>query len=278
MRALILVAAMALLPVSAATAQQTETLADIRQDASVLFVELRQLRQELNTTGPSDVQVTGSVLDRMEAIEAELSRIIAKSEELEFGIARVVEDGTNRLGDIDFRLCELESDCDVATLEPTARLGGDAVPSAPSPDRAPPPATDAAPLADGELAVSEEADFIEARDALEAEDYSGAAQLFAAFRETYPRGPLEAAALVGEGRALDGAGDVREAARRFLQAFSDYPDARVAPEALWRLGVQLGRLGSVSEACITLAEVEARYPGSEFGARASDSRAELDCS
>lgn len=277
MRAALFACLLAFAPV-AAPAQTTETLADIRQDLTVLFVEMQRLRQELNTTGSPTVALPDGTLDRIAAIEAELQRITAKAEELEFRIARVVEDGTNRLGDLEFRLCEVEPDCDFSQLGVTPRLGGDAVPDPVAPAVAPSPGTDSGPLGSGELAVSEEADFRAAQDAFDAGDYAGAARLFGVFRETYPQGPLEAAALVGEGRALGAAGDIRESARRFLQAYSDYPDAPVAPEALWRLGVQLGALGSVAEACVTLAEVGLRYPASEFVAQAADSRAALGCS
>ncbi|SDY36386.1 tol-pal system protein YbgF [Citreimonas salinaria] len=276
MRGLILAAGLALAALPGA-AQQAETLADIKQDMSVLYVELQRLKQELNTTGVSDMQLPASALDRIAAIEEELGRITAKAEELEFRIAQVVENGTNRLGDLDFRLCELEPGCDIGSLGETPRLGGDAVPPAPAPQGVPAVATDSLPQGAGELAVSEEADFVAAQQAIDAGDYAGAAQLFAQFRETYPQGPLEAAALVGEGRALDGAGDTREAARRFLRAYSDYPDSPVAPEALWRLGEALGDLGSAAEACVTLDEVSARYPASDYAARARESRAALAC-
>ncbi len=276
MRALVF-AAMLALGAGMAPAQQSETLADIKQDLSILFVDLQRLKQELNTTGTSGSQVSGSVLDRVNAIEAEMQRITAKVEELQFRVSRVVEDGTNRLGDLDFRLCELEPACDIGTLGDTSRLGGDAVPAPAAPVAAPGKATDALPMGPGELAVSEEADFRSAQDALQAGDFSGAAQLFASFRETYPQGPLEAAALLGEGRALDGLGDTREAARRYLTVYSNHPEAQVAPEALWRLGVSLGALGSVPEACVTLGEVASRYPSSQMVANADASRTELGC-
>ncbi|WP_305972318.1 MULTISPECIES: tol-pal system protein YbgF [unclassified Mameliella] len=259
-----------------ATAQQGETLADVKQDLAVLTVELRKLRAELNTTGAPSVAVGGSALDRITAIESELQRLTAKTEELEFRLGRVVKDGTNRIGDLKFRICELEPGCDIGKLAETDPLGGDAAPAPAPAEPAPEPATDALPF-DGELAISEEADFRAALEALDAGDYSGAEMLFAQFRETYPMGPLEPAALIGEGRALEAQGDTREAARRYLSAYSGFPDSKVAPEALWRLGDALGALGSVSEACITLGEVAARYPGSDAVARATASRQSLGC-
>jgi len=259
-----------------AVAQQDQTLADIRQDLSVLTVELRGLRSELNTTGSPSGISGGTALDRINSIEAALQQITAKTEQLEFRIGRVVEDGTNRIGDLKFRICELEPGCDIAALGQTDPLGGDAVPAPQAPASAPQPATDALPF-EGELAVSEEADFREAQEALEAGDYSRAQMLFAQFRETYPMGPLEPAALVGEGRALEAQGDTREAARRFLSAYSGFPESPVAPAALWLLGDALAAIGSIDEACVTLGEVARRYPDSSAVSDAQASRDRLGC-
>ncbi|MBO9465710.1 tetratricopeptide repeat protein [Tropicibacter sp. R15_0] len=258
-------------------AQSQETLADIRQDMVVLSVELAKLQRELSTTGGAGVVLSGDQLERINSIETQLQRVTAKAEELEFRISRVVKDGTNRLGDLEFRLCELEPGCDIGNLGQTPLLGGDSGAVAPAPAPAQVVATDGLPLGAGELAVSEEADFLDAQKALTDQDFAGAAQMFALFRETYPQGPLEVAALIGEGRALEGQGDTREAARRYLTAYSGFPEDNSAPEALWRLGVSLAALGSAPEACVTLSEVAARYPGSDFIAQAEASKAEIGC-
>lgn len=251
-------------------AQQTETLADIRQDLTALFYEVQRLRTELSTTGATDVAVSGSTLDRVNAIEAELQRLTSQTEELQFRIGQVVADGSNRIGDLEFRLCELEPDCDIANLSGTPTLGGRTAPaSVPAPQ----------PTDSGtELAVGEETDFARAQEALAAGDFQSAADQFAAFREAYPGGPLEAAALVGQGRALEGVGDARSAARVYLDAYSGYPDAAVASEALYRLGMTLAEIGSVPEACATLAEVSVRFPGAPEVADAQVARSSLGCS
>src|SRR6056297_2609648 len=150
-----LIAAVAL-PRPAGAQDRTETLADIRQELSVLYVELRRLRRELSTTGATgDLVAGGSVLDRLSAIEGELQRLTAETEELELRIEGIVRDGTNRIGDLEFRLCELEPDCDIATLGETPTLGG-AGASDPVPGAA--PGDDAANgdgAAEPELAVGE---------------------------------------------------------------------------------------------------------------------------
>ncbi|MBN9888820.1 tol-pal system protein YbgF [Salipiger abyssi] len=275
MRLAALALSLSLAVVSSAEAQSTETLADIRQDLSVLTTELLRLKQELNTTGLRDVQVSGGTLDRVNTIEAELQRLTARTEELQHRIDRVVSDGSNRIGDLNFRLCELEPSCDIGTLGDTPLLGGESASSAPAP--APSPAPETLPSGGAELAIGEQTDYRRAQEALASGDFQGAANQFAAFRETFPGSPLEPSALVGEGRALSEMGNTREAARRFLDAYAGYPESEAGPEALWRLGASLGALGSTDEACVTLAEVSARYPGSDAVAEAQAERSRLNC-
>ncbi|MCK0151916.1 tol-pal system protein YbgF [Marivita sp. S6314] len=250
--------------------QASETLADIRQDMSVLFVEIQKLKRELSTTGASSVALPAGALDRINAIESELQRLTAKTEELEFRVGRVAEDGARRLGDLEFRLCELEDGCDIGALGRSPTLGGEGAPATPAPQPAP-------QTSGTELAVGEETDFRRAGEALAQGDFQSAADQFAAFRQTYPGGPLEAQALVFEGQALAGLGNLRDAARRYLDAYAGYPDDTAGPEALWRLGAALGDLGNIPEACVTLSEVAGRYPGSAAIAEAEAAKARFNC-
>ena len=99
-----LVCAVLSLPLPA-MAQNEETLADIRQQLTVLYVDVQRLRRELSTTGGLNSGVVGNTpLDRLNAIEAELQRLTSKSEELEFRVNRITVDGTNRIGDLEIRL------------------------------------------------------------------------------------------------------------------------------------------------------------------------------
>lgn len=252
-------------------AAQDQTLADIRQDLTLLNIEIQRLKRELSTTGASGAgSASGSVLDRVNALETQLQRLTGKTEELEFRIDRVVRDGTNRIGDLEFRLVELEGG-DVSQLGETSTLGGEA----PSQVAAATPAP--ATTGDTQLAVGEQADFDAAQAALEAGDADTAAAGFSRFREVYPGSPFEPQALLGLGKALDAQGDVRSAARAWLDSYSGYPQSTVAPEALFRVGEALGRLGKPQEACVTLAEVGARFPGDPFVAEAANVRAQLGC-
>lgn len=261
----------------AAMAQSTETLADIRQELSVLYVELQRLGRELNTTGgASGTGATGPALARMDAIEAELRRLTALTEELQLTIARVVNDGTTRVGDLEFRLCELETDCSISDLGETPSLGGVDLPS-PSPSL--PPAGGVGTEAGGpQLAVAEQDDFDRARAAYDAGDYATAASGFAAFTETYPGSPLSAEAhfMRGEAQAQQGAWNL--AARAYLDSFTTDTNGARAPVALTSLGISLGRLGQLEEACVTLGEVITRYPGSGAVSQAQSEMARLGCS
>jgi tol-pal system protein YbgF len=256
-----------------AKAQDDQTLADIRQELSILFVEVQRLRRELSTTGAGAVDVAGtSVLDRLNAMESELQRLTSKTEQLENRISRIVADGTNRIGDLEFRLVELEGG-DVSTLGQTTTLGGENVSGQTSNLTAPATSTTGA-----SLAVGEEADFNRAQEALAANEFRTAADLFATFNQTYPGGPLAAEAELRRGEALRGLGDTREAARAFLAGFSTDPAGPIAPEALFQLGRALGELGQTQEACVTLGEVAIRFPDDPAVAQAEDQRRSFGCS
>lgn len=282
----------ALLP-QGARAQDGQTLADIRQEMSMLFVEVQRLRRELSTTGSSGLAIPGgTVLDRVNVMESELTRLTRKTEELEFRINSIVSDGTTRLGDLEFRLCELESGCDIGKLGETTTLGGGPAPATgaggggmiASPIQPAPSgggsgsgsgSTTTPPTA--ELAVGERADFERASEALASGDFRGAADLFAAFNETYPGGPLAAEADLKRGQALAQLDDVRGAARAYLSAFTSDQTGPNAPEALFRLGEALGRLGQTQEACTTLQEVGLRFPQSPSVSSAQEARTRLGC-
>lgn len=260
---------------TAAAQDRAETLADIRQELSVIYVELQKLKRELSTTGGvSEMVVGGSVIDRVAAIEAELQRLTSKTEELEFRIDRVVRDGSNRLADLEFRLCELETDCDVSQLGQGTTLGG-VEPATTAMVDTP---TDSATSGDGvELAIGEQADFDAAVKALEEGEYAAAADRFAQFLQNYPGSPLAADAGLKRGEALEKAGKMTQAARAYLDTFSAAPNGPKAPEALYRLGRALGRLGQTEEACVTLGEVEIRFPGGQPAQQARAEMQQLGC-
>lgn len=253
-------------------AQDDQTLADVRQELTILYTEVQKLRRELSTSGSGEVNTGGnSVLERVGTMESELQRLTSKTEELENRINRIVADGTARIGDLEFRLVELEGG-DVSTLGQTTTLGGAGQTSSVAPLTAP-----STPTQSASLAVGEEADFRRAQEALASGDFRAAADFFETFNQTYPGGPLAAEADLRRGDALDKLGDTREAARAYLASFSADPQGVMAPQALYELGRSLGALGQTQEACVTLGEVAVRFPDSAVVIKAQDQRTNIGC-
>lgn len=267
MRWLIFVALLGLFPFSGVAQDREQTLADIRQDLSYLFVEIKRLKRELSTTqSPSGIVAGQSVVERVDAIEAELQRLTGATENLEFRVSRVISDGTNRIGDLEFRLVELEGG-DLSTLAETTTLGGLIEDPKPEPAQSP----------KFELAVGEEADFALAEAALEEQRYNDAAEMFSRFGTTYPASPLVAKAYLLRGKALEATRDYRASARAYLESFSNYPNADVAPEALILLGKALVSAGKLEAGCQTLSQVEIRFPDSSFATDAKEEMQTLEC-
>lgn len=263
MRRLGLTLLLCLAPVLGHAQDRAQTLADIRAELGALAAEFNALKAELVSSGAAATGAAGGdALQRMDTIEAALARLTARTEEVELKLNRVVSDGTNRIGDLEYRLCEVTEGCDPATLGATPTLGGDTG-AAPAPV-----ATDAgvgtAPATTGgtELAVAEQGDFDRAKEVLGQGDFPRAAELFATYAQSYPGGPLVPEAHYLRGEALSKQGDTGNAARAYLDAFSAAPEGPLAPDALLKLGEGLGALGQVQEACVTLAEVGKRFPTS----------------
>jgi tol-pal system protein YbgF len=278
MRRFGLAVALCLLPVLGHAQDRAQTLADIRAELGALAAEFNALKAELVSTGAATSGAAGGdALTRMDTIEAELARLTARTEEVELKLNRVVSDGTNRIGDIEYRLCEVTEGCDPANLGATPTLGGDTGGAA-----APVANTGgAAPVTDttggAELAVSEQEDFDRAKEVLGQGDFPGAAALFATYAQSYPGGPLVPEAHFLRGEALSKQGDTASAARAYLDAFSAAPEGPMAADALFRLGEGLGALGQVPEACVTLAEVGTRFPGSMAATQATVAMQGLGC-
>lgn len=262
-----------LLPLPAASQDRAQTLADIKAELVSLMAEFNALKAELVAGGAAASGAAGGdALQRMDAIEASLMQLTAQTEAVELKLNRVVQDGTNRLGDLEFRLCELEEGCDIGALGTTPALGGDAVaaPPVPAPEAA-------APAGGAELAMTEQADFDRAREVLGQGDFRTAADLLATFAQSFPGGPLTQEAQLLRGDALGQLGETSNAARAYLEAFSGAPNGPFAADALLKLGQALGDLGQTPEACVTLAEVGTRFPGSIQQTNADIARQALAC-
>lgn len=272
-----LIFALALLPLPALAQDKAQTLADVKGELGQLMAEFNSLKSELISSGAAASGAAGGdALQRLDAIEAALTRLTSKTEEIELKVNRVANDGTARIADMEFRICEQTEGCDPGNIPETPALGGDAGASAPAasePAVAAPAAADNGP----ELAIGEKSDFDRAKGVLGQGDFRTAADLFKAFTESYPGSPLTQEAQFNRGEALRQAGDTAEASRAYLDAFSGKPDGPFAPQSLLKLGQGLGDLGQTQDACVTLGEVVNRFAGSESATEAQTSMSGLAC-
>ncbi len=221
-------------------AAQTLTLADIRGDLSILSQQLEALREELSPTGNTGLSPrdAASILVQVGEVRADLEQAIGRVQALEIKVQKVVDDGTTRIGDIEFRLTELEGG-DPTLLGTPAPLGG--------------------VEAESDVLTIERQAFNAAKKALADGDGGKAAALLTSFLNNFPDGPLTSEARYLQGQGLAMTGDFQNAARSYLSGFSGAPDSAFAPLSLFGLSKSLYELGQGEQACLTLAEINIRY-------------------
>ncbi|MBM3606533.1 MAG: tol-pal system protein [Alphaproteobacteria bacterium] len=260
---------------AAAPAQEapdSATLADLRTELASLRGQLQGLRAELMASGSAGFQAAGgaTAIDRMNAMEAQLMTLTNQAEQLQNRVNRVTGDSDRRLADLEFRVCEMDPACDLSALTvPSAAVGisPELAPSAPAAAEGQAPASTA----------SEQADFDAARAVMDSGDHERAAQMFAAVAQNHAGGPLTAEALFLRGRALDMAGQRREAAAAWLEGFAADPDGARAGESLLGIASVIEGEGDATAACLYLAEIPARFPGSPEAATAEEHVTRLGC-
>ncbi|MHA3977730.1 tol-pal system protein YbgF [Halovulum sp. GXIMD14794] len=105
-------------------APDQQTLAGIRADLQILKGQIESLRRELQVADPVATGVVNAapLIERTDLLDEEVRRLTSQVEALRFRIDQVVADGTNRIGDLEFRLTELEGG-DFSTLGETVPLG-----------------------------------------------------------------------------------------------------------------------------------------------------------
>ncbi|HUF87310.1 MAG TPA: tol-pal system protein YbgF [Thermohalobaculum sp.] len=185
---------------------------------------------------------TGELIVRLDRLEAQIRELTGKVERLEFEQRRIAEDAARLFGDIEFRLTELEGG-DTSSLAPVPPLGG----------------LDETAVAEA-VSISERGDLDRAVEDVRQGRYDQAEDRLRSFLSSYPDSPLEAEALYWLGESQFVRGAYQSAARSYLEGYKSDRAGAEAPRNLYRLGVTLGRLGQVNEACLTLAEVRSQFP------------------
>lgn len=264
------------LPPPAATGERT--LADLRGDLRAVAAELRALRAELNASGAEGFRAAGGdiAIDRMNAMERELTRLTGETERLKHRIDSVVRDGTNRIGDIEFRLCEMEENCDLGALT-TPMLGEQDVPGGMLQPALGGNAPAVAPGGQAPLTAREQVDLDRAREAMQQGDFLRAADLFGGFAETHAGSPAATEALYLKGAALDSANDPKGATAAWLQAFAAEPAGPRAADALLGLSRVAAAGRPASEGCVYLEELATRFAGTPQAEEAAKRMVSAGC-
>jgi tol-pal system protein YbgF len=224
---------------------------DLRYRLSVIDAELVDIRARLGgvpSTGGTGGGATGAgsdVMLRLARLEAEIQQLTGRIEQMAFEQRNVAEDATRRIGDIEFRLTELEGG-DISALAPVVPLGaagaGSVVAAAPA------------------VSISERGDLDRAIEDVNQGRFDQGEDRLRGFLTTYPGSPLEGEALHWLGESQFMRGSFQNAARSYLNGYNTDRSNAFAPKNLYRLGVTLGRLGQLNEACLTLREVRKQFP------------------
>ena len=243
---------------------------DLRYRLSVIDAELADIRARLGATGGgSSASGSGAGLGsdamlRLDRLEAEIRRLTGEIEKLSFEQRRIAEDAAQRFGDIEFRLTELEGG-DISAVQPVQPLGGGGSRVA---------------SAGPEVSISERGDLERAIDDVKQGRFDQGEDRLRTFLTSYPASPLRGEALYWLGESQFVRGAFQNAARSFLQGYNADQRAPNGTRNLYRLGVTLGRLGQLREACLTLNEVQVQFPGGPadiLNAASAESR-DLSCS
>lgn len=262
------------------------SIADLRADLDILAGELQALRRMLKASGAQGYAGAGGAdaLVRMDRMEATLRRLTDRTETAGNRVEALAADMARRIDDLEFRLCELDAQCDLGALM-SADGGGDSHRGPVNIDLGGGVAGSASPIWDGaasglfDLPVSaaERSDFDAAQALSQAGDHAAAAFAFGEVAEDHAGGPLFAEARFREGQELLAIGDRRGASRAWTDVFAADPSGMRAPDALLGVARITAESGQVEPACLFLSEIMLRYGELPRMAEAAQLHADLDC-
>lgn len=242
---------------------------DLRYRLDILDAELADIRARLGGEVGSIVRPEsggggggGVVSDnRLIQLESEIRRLTATVEQLQNRVERIASDATRRFGDIEFRLNELEGNPTDGTV---GQLGG-ATPNYNTNTNV------------AATSVAEQGDLDRAARDVQQGRFDQAEDRLRRFLNDYQNSPLTGEAYYWLGESQSVRGQNAEAARSFLNGYNFDRRGPQAPANLLKLGVTLGRLGQLNEACLTLREVGAQFPNAPEVQKADSEALQLQC-
>ncbi len=142
----------------------------------------------------------------------------------------------------------------------------DSTPAASAPVAAPPPV---AAIMQPKTPIEE---FEEAYALVQARRWPEAEMAFRSFLQSHPKDVNAPNATFQLGETYLRRNMHADAAEQYLKIYQSFPNAQIAPEALYKLALSLKGLNQKDQACGTLAEVGRRYPGASPGLKATVDR------
>ena len=241
---------------------------------------------------------------RLDELEAQLRSLTGQIEEASFRAAQVTARLDKLVGDVDFRLQQLEQRMQLSggaaatppAAAPTSLDPGGAQFSSAQPqtigeisqadvealrqEKVEQTAAVTAPQGGGALpGGTAQADYDYAFGLLRQANYGEAEQALKAFLDRHPDHSLAGNAMYWLGETYYGRADYQRAAVTFAQGFQSYPDSQKAADNLLKLGMSLAQLKKKQDACGTFSEVAKRYPNAAANIlqRAKRERERLGC-
>lgn len=219
---------------------------DLLYRLDILDAEIADIRSRLGgATGQAQTPSAPLAGGEAGELEAEIRRLTAQLERVEIAQRQLVSELERRLGDVEFRLNELEGNEDAGGQVTLLQQNNQSSPT-----------VSQGPV----VSVSEQGDLDRAIADVKQGRFDQAEDRLRSFFSDYPGSPLTGQAWYWLAESQTVRGIDAEAARSYLNGYNSDRRGFYAPHNLYKLGRVLGKLGQINEACLTLREVRNQFP------------------
>ena len=230
-----------------------EPLESLRLELSIIGSQIEDLRSsllspEVRSLRPGDA---GIVLLRLDALEAKLRAAVGRVEALEFHLEILSKDARHRISEFRSKLVELEGKNSRIDGTKGDKTNLEIMDS-----------NEAGQALEQNLRDSsdETLAFDKALLSFNSNDFRSALSYLESFIESYPESMNLAEAFYLLGKTNAELADHKSAATTFLESFSRSPNSEYAWKSLLGLAISLGDLGQMEQGCLTLGELNSRFP------------------